>query len=120
LIVLTASASVLFLALAFIYLPIVRQRWILGAIACVLAGLVIVYPAPALLLAQAALLGLIAAALAGVIARIVARPAPWRVVVASSGSARLATSRPDSAARVPAPTTDSTSPTVSLRAPVSK
>jgi hypothetical protein len=117
LIVLSASAGVLSLVLSCIYFPIMRRRWVLGALGCALAVLAVVFPAPALLLAQASLLGVVSSALAVVLARLVARPSPWRVIVPTSGSARPAASRPDSAGRAPAATAGSTSPTLSLRLP---
>ena len=64
LIVLAASAAVLSLALAGIYLPVLRWRWVLAAIACIVASLAMLFPVPALLVAQASLLGMALAALA--------------------------------------------------------
>jgi hypothetical protein len=117
LVALGASAAVLSLVLSCIYFSIMRRPWVLGAIACALALSAVVFPVPALLLAQASLLGVVSAALAVVIARVAVRPAPWRLVVPTGGSARPAASRPDSAVLAPAATAGSTSPTLSLRSP---
>ena len=63
-IVLVSSGSVLALALAWIYVPAVRRRWVVVAVACLLAGLAVAYPTPAMLIGQASVLGVVLAALA--------------------------------------------------------
>jgi hypothetical protein len=120
LIVLAASAAVLSLALACVYLPVLRWRWVLAAIACVVAGLAILFPVPALLVAQASLLGVVLAAVAVASARLLAQPTPWRVNLPASTSPRQAASRSDSAVLTPVAAAGSTAPTISLRAPGSE
>ncbi|MEX0643167.1 MAG: hypothetical protein WD468_10730, partial [Pirellulales bacterium] len=85
-IVLVSSGSVLALALAWIYLPAVRRRWIVVAVACLLAALAVGYPTPAMLIGQASMLGVALAALAAIIARLVARPTQWYLPAAAGGS----------------------------------
>ena len=52
LIVLVASASVLALALGRIYVPALRRPWVLGALACLLAGFALHFPRRRLLVAE--------------------------------------------------------------------
>jgi hypothetical protein len=120
LIVLAASASVLALALGCIYLPAMRRPWMLVALACLLAGLALAFPTAALLAAQASALGLVLAVLAVFLARLTARPAPWGIVLPSSGTHREVTPRLESIVMPPEAATASTSPTVSLRVPESE
>ena len=120
LIVLVASASVLALALGCIYVAALRRPWVLGALACLLAGLALAFPTAALLVAQASALGLVLAVLSAFIARLVARPAPWGVVIPASGAHREATPRLESIVMPPVAATASTSPTVPLRVPESE
>jgi hypothetical protein len=120
LIVLAASTGVLSLALAGIYLPVLRRLWVLGVVACVVAGLALIFPVPALLVGQASLLGVVVAALAIALARLLAQPAAWRVTLPGSTAPRHATPRPDSAVVTPVLAAGSTAPTVSLRVPSSE
>jgi hypothetical protein len=115
LVVLTASASVLLLVLAWIYLPIIRRVPIVIATAVLLAGLAIAFPVPALLLAQASVLGIVLAGLALLVARLVARPTRWPVVLPAGSSLRQPTLRAESIVMPPVAATASTSPTISLR-----
>jgi hypothetical protein len=117
LIVLVASASVLGLALGCIHVPALRRPWMIGAVGCLLAGLALAFPAAALLLAQASALGLVLAVLTIFISRLVARPAPWGVIIPASGTHRDATPRLESIVMPPVAATASTSPTVPLRVP---
>jgi hypothetical protein len=117
LIVLVASACVLGLTLGCIHVPALRRPWMLGALACLLIGLALAFPAAALLLAQASALGLVLAALTVFIARLVARPATWGVIVPTSGTHRETTPRLESIVMPPVAATASTSPTVPLRVP---
>lgn len=116
LIVLVASGGVLALALACIYLPVLRRPWLLTIVAFAVAGLAFVYPEAALLLAQGSLLGVALAALAALLARLVARPVQWVVVPASAVTQR-SSPRSDSALLPAKATTGSTTPTVALRIP---
>jgi hypothetical protein len=115
LVVLFASACVLLLALAWIYVPVIRRVQILIAVAILLAGLAITFPVPALLLAQASILGIVLAGLALLVARLVQRPARWPVVLPAGSSLRHATPRAESIVMPPVAATASTSPTISLR-----
>ncbi len=90
-IVLVSSGAVLALALAWMYVPAVRRRWIVVAVACLLATLAVAYPTPAMLLAQAAVLGVLLAGLAVLIARLAARPTQWYLPVPGGSSHRQLT-----------------------------
>jgi hypothetical protein len=116
LVVLAASAGVLLLALAWIYLPAIRRGPLIVAAAFALAGLAVAFPVPALLLAQASVLGLVLAGLALLIARLVARPSRWPVVLPGGSSLRPSAPRAESIVMPPVAATASTSPTISLRA----
>jgi hypothetical protein len=117
LIVLVASAMPLGLVLGYLHVPALRRPWGLTALALVLAGLALSFPAAALLLAQASALGLLLVVLATVIARLVVRPAPWGVVIPVSGSRREIAPRVETIVVPPIAVTASTAPTVSLREP---
>jgi hypothetical protein len=116
LVVLCASAGVLILALAWIYIAAIRRGPLVVAVAFALAGLAVAFPVPALLLAQASVLGLVLAGLALLVARLVARPSRWPVVLPVGSSLRQPTPRPESIVMPPVAATASTSPTISLRA----
>jgi hypothetical protein len=115
LVVLAASAGVLVIAMAWIYLPAIRRGPLLVAVAFALAGLAIAFPVPALLLAQASVLGLVLAGLALLIARLIARPSRWPMVLPGGSSLRRPTPRPESIVMPAVAATASTSPTISLR-----
>jgi hypothetical protein len=117
LIVLVASAAVLGFALGCIHVPALRRPWMLSALACLLVGLALAFPAAALLLAQASALGVALAVLTFFIARLAARPAPWGMIIPASGTHREATPRLESIVMPPVAVTASTSPTVPLRVP---
>jgi hypothetical protein len=70
---------------------------------------------PALLLAQASVLGIVLAGLALLVARLVARPTRWPVVLPAGSSLRQPTLRAESIVMPPVAATASTSPTISLR-----
>lgn len=93
LIVLASSGAVLALACAWLYTPGLRRRWVAGAAACVLAALAVAYPTPAMLLGQAALLGIVLAALAAFISRFAARPMQWHLPMPGGSSHRQLTSQ---------------------------
>lgn len=116
LIVLLSSFAVLALGLMWIYVPAVRQGWILVALACVIAGLAVTFPIPALLLAQAAALGVIVVLLSLLLDRMISRPTHWPVIMPSSGSSqRPSPPRTDSILMPPVVAAASTAPTVPLR-----
>jgi len=116
LVVLAASAGVLVVALAWIYLPVIRRGPLVVALAFALAGLAVSFPVPALLLAQASVLGLVLAGFALLVARLVSRPSRWPVVLSGGSSLRQPTPRAESIVMPPVAATASTSPTISLRA----
>jgi hypothetical protein len=58
LIVLVSSAVVLAAVTVWLYVPVARRAWIALALAAIVAGLAIAYPDPAVLVGQAALLGI--------------------------------------------------------------
>ncbi|HJQ82373.1 MAG TPA: hypothetical protein VJ828_20600 [Lacipirellulaceae bacterium] len=115
LVVLAASTCVLLLVLAWIYLPILRRVQIVIAAAILVAGLATAFPIPALLLAQASVLGVVLSGLALLVARLVARPTRWPVVLPAGSSLRPPMSRAESIVMPPVAATASTSPTISLR-----
>jgi len=116
LIVLIASSGVLALGLVWIYVPAVRQGWILVALACVIAGLAVAFPIPAFLLAQAAALGVFVVLLSLLLNRMISRPTHWPVVMSSGGSSqRQVAPRTDSILMPPVAAAASTAPTVPLR-----
>jgi hypothetical protein len=116
LVVLVASAVVLIAAMVWIYLPVIRRWPLVVAVALALAGLAVSFPVPALLLAQASVLGLVLAGLALLVAQLVARPSRWPVVLPGGSSLRQPTPRAESIVMPPVAATASTSPTISLRA----
>jgi hypothetical protein len=119
LIVLTASSAVLAAGLMWLHVPAVRRRWFVAVIACVIAGLAVAYPGPAILLAQASLLGVAVTLVAMVLARLASRPALVPLSI-STGSSRYSPARSDSILMPPVVATASTAPTVPLRAPESE
>jgi hypothetical protein len=115
LIVLVSSTVLLAIVLALIHWPRMRQRWVLVALTCVLAGIALVFPGPVLMIAQASVLGVVLSALAMLIARWTVRPAPWRLVMPASSSPRPLAARSDSAIKPALTAGSSTSPTVTQR-----
>jgi hypothetical protein len=113
LVVLAASACALLLVFAWIYLPVLRRTHLILAVAAILTGLAIAFPIPALLLAQASILGIVLAGIALLVSRLVARPARWPVVL-QAGSSLRHPARPESIVMPPVAAA-STSPTISLR-----
>ncbi len=115
LIVLAASAAVLALVVAWLYVPAARRTWILVAVLFAIAIAAIAYPTAALLLAQASIIGVVLAVLSLMLSRIAARPARTSVSpIVSPSSQRMATPRIDSMF-VPPFVAASTAPTTSLR-----
>jgi hypothetical protein len=115
LVVLVASSAVLAIGLVWIYVPAVRHGWILAGMACLIAALAIAFPVPALLLAQAAAIGIVAVLIAMILKRATARPTHWPVTVSGGSSQRQVTPRTDSMLMPPAISAASTAPTVPLR-----
>ena len=116
LIVLGASAAVLLLAIAWLYLPVARKSWILVVAICAIAASAIAYPAAALLLAQASVAGVILGAVALVLARFSRSPKLKPIApTVSASSQRMVTPRMDSILMPPVIAAASTAPTASLR-----
>jgi hypothetical protein len=112
LIVLVASAAALALGLSWVYVPGVRRDWVVLGVACVIAGMAAAFPAPALLLGQAAVLGVVSALLAATISRLLARPARWVEPVKGLGSSlRPPAPRPESSVLSSIGSAASTAPT---------
>jgi hypothetical protein len=117
LIVLAASAIVLALAAAWVYVPAARRNWVVAFIAVVIAAAAVTHPTAALLLSQAAAIGLVLAIVSMILTRVFARPARAPVApVASPSTQRLATPRSDSVLMQPVFSAASTAPTATLRA----
>jgi hypothetical protein len=117
LIVLAASAGVLALAVAWLYVPAAQRTWVMAAAVVAIAAAAITYPTAAVLLAQASAIGLVLALLSVVLARLFERPArtPPAPVVSPS-SQRILTPRSDSILMQPVLSAASTAPAASLRA----
>lgn len=86
LIVLAASASCLLLTMAVAYLPQLRRGWLALVAAVALLALAAIYPIPAMLLGQAAVLGAILSLLAIVITRLASKPLQFPAPSSSVGS----------------------------------
>jgi hypothetical protein len=114
LIVLFASSVVLAIALIWINVPVARQSWIVAAAASIIAGLAVAFPIPAVLLAQAAAIGVVVALLALLLRRATSRPSHWPVTVSGGSSQRQVSPRSDSILAPPM-SAASTAPTVPLR-----
>ena len=115
LIVLAASAIVLAISTLLMYLPTGRRNWVLAVLACAIAAGAIAYPTPALLVAQAAAIGLVLSVVAVLLSHL--SRAPIRIPVApvvSQSSQRMATPRSDSRLMPPVISAASTAPTASL------
>ncbi len=119
LIVLAASSAVLVVLLLWVYLPRTQRGRLLVGGAVVIAALAAAFPAPALLLAQAAAVGVVVAAISVLIARAAARPARWPVTISSGSSQRQSMSRGDSRLMSPVAAA-STAPTSPLAIPESE
>jgi hypothetical protein len=116
LIVLAASAVVLALAIAWVYVAAARRTWILAVVAVAIAAAAITYPSAAMLLAQASAIGLVLAVVSMILTRVLVRPARMSVVpIVSPSSQRMATPRTDSMLLQPVFSAASTAPTASLR-----
>jgi hypothetical protein len=118
-IVLAASSAVLLVLAAWTYVPRTQRGWLLVGIALVIACLALAYPGPALLLAQAAVLGVAAAAISLLIARFGRRRPAWPVTLSGGSSQRQLTPRADSMVMPPLATA-STAPTAPLGVPESE
>jgi hypothetical protein len=115
LMVLTTSLIALALGLMWVYMPAVRQGWVLALAACVIGVAAISFPVPAMLLAQAAALGVVAVLVSHLLKRLVSRPTHWPVVLPAASSQRPVAQRSDSILMPPVVAAASTAPTVPLR-----
>jgi hypothetical protein len=115
LIVLTISSVALVIGFVLIYSPAARRGWIAAAAACLIAGLAVAFPVSALLLGQAAGLGVVAALLGLALKRTTSRTTHWPVTVSGGSSQRQVAPRSDSILMPPVVATASTAPTVPLR-----
>ncbi len=115
LIVLASSLAVLGVAVLWIYVPTLQQRWLLGLLGCLIAVLAVAYPVPAMLFAQAATLGVVVTLLSILLKRLVTRPTHIPVLLPSQSSQRHSAPRSDSLLAPPLVATASTAPTVPLR-----
>lgn len=101
------------------YVPIVRRGWIGVLMAVIVAALAVAYPAPAVLVGQAAVLGVILGAVAVVLRRW-ATPRTLVPPPASTGSTNLrirSSLRTDSYLTPPLSTSTSGTPTTPLAVP---
>jgi hypothetical protein len=121
LVVLVASSSVLLVALALLYIPRSQRRWLLIAIVCLLLLVSIAYPEAALLLGQAAILGLLLSGISVLLSRSVRRPRlPLSPPITTASSRQAITPRAESKLMPPAMSNASTAPTATLRMAESK
>jgi hypothetical protein len=111
LIVLAASATALAVVLFWTYVRSARRAWVVLAVGAAIAGLAVAFPIPAMLLAQASILGAVIATLSVFVAWWSERPARWPVRVSSGSSQRQLTPRGDSIVMPPVAATASTAPT---------
>jgi hypothetical protein len=116
LIVLLASSLALALVVGWYYLPVRIRPWMLVAVIFVLAATAVAYPTAALLIAQAAAIGIVLAPLSMLLARWMSGPGRRPLAQTfTPSSRRILTPRADSIVMPPAIAAGSTSPTVSLR-----
>jgi hypothetical protein len=115
LIVLVASSAVIAIACGATYLPILRTSWSLLVVALLIAAAALAYPAAALLIAQASLLGILLGLATVFVARWKARPAALPTPLSIGSSQRTLTPRTDSIIMPLVGAAGSTAPTVTLR-----
>jgi hypothetical protein len=96
LIVFLASGGVLAVVLSWLYVPVVRRTSIVITVTFLLAALAAAFPTPAMLLAQAAVLGIALAVLAVLIARFGNRSQQWALPSPAGSSHRQIMSRMES------------------------
>jgi hypothetical protein len=116
LIVLACSAVVLGLALALVYLPVLRRRGVWLTLAVAVAALGIMYPNAARVVAQGALLGGIAAMVAIALAAVSRRPEPDSTASSPAMGSTIMppTSRGSSIAPLGTGTLSTNAPTISI------
>lgn len=111
LIVLAASGAVVALVMAWLHVRAARRGWIVIALAACAAALAVIYPTPAMLFGQAAVLGVGVAAVAVVLSRLLVRPAPWSRPAGGSTMVRLSATRTEPAPPPAVGTATTASPT---------
>jgi hypothetical protein len=119
LVVLVISGTVLGLVSLSIYLPPLRKGWV-GILAAVLiAGMAVAYPAPAVLVGQASVLGVVLAAIAVVLRQLLRGRFPGTPPTTGNSNLRVRSSyRPDSVTTPPAATPSASgTPTMHLTVP---
>lgn len=115
-IVLSASASVLALAMIGLYAPVARNPWVWSVAALLIVVAALIFPAETLLLAQASIVGILLAGLSYLVSRLSARPARLSTgSIVSPSSQRLVTPWVESIKMPPLVAAASTAPTTSLR-----
>jgi hypothetical protein len=118
LIVLGASGALLALAGAWLYVPAMRRGWIGVLLAFALAGLAVAYPGAAVLLGQAAVLGVVLVAIALLLRQRLSQPLPRSAHFGGSTNMRMRSSlRTDSYLSPSLGTTGSGTPTAPLAMP---
>jgi hypothetical protein len=116
LIVLFASAVALALVCGWFYLPTRAKPWMLAAAIVVIAAAAIMYPTAAVLIAQAASIGVVLALLSMITSRWRSQPGRRRLAPSiTPSSQRVFTPRSDAIVMPPAIAAASTAPTVTLR-----
>lgn len=116
--VLAASAVTLVVGLLLVYIPFIRQAWVLFVLAFALAFAAVAYPGPMPLFAQASLLGVILAALAAFLHHHSARRQKRGMVVRSSASSAVERTPPESSSRRAGVGEQGSTATASIAAPV--
>jgi hypothetical protein len=116
LVVLVASAVGLSLVIGWYYLPVAARSGALVALVIVIAATAVSYPTAALLIAQAAVLGLVLGMLSMLLTRYLMRPRQRLTPSAMAASSqRMITPRAESIVMPPVIAAASTAPTVTLR-----
>jgi hypothetical protein len=116
LIVLAASSSALALLAGWFYLPLRLRPWMLVAVIVVIAVTAVAYPTAAVLIAQAAAIGVVLALLSMFVTRWISGPRRRPLAQTfTPSSRRILTPRAESIVMPPAVAGASTSPTISLR-----
>lgn len=92
LVVLAASGAVLAVVSLWMYVPAVRRGWLGVLLAAVVAGLAVAYPTPAVLLGQAAVLGVVLAGVSMWLQRRLVRPLPRPTTTSGSTNLRMRSS----------------------------
>jgi hypothetical protein len=119
LVVLVVSGTVLGLVSLWIYLPLLQKGWVGIVTAALVVGLAVAYPAPAVLVGQASVLGVVLAAIAIVLRQLLRGRDFGTPTTTSSSILRVRSSyRPDPVATPPVTTPSASgTPTIPLTVP---